>query len=124
VHIDKVPRDFHVIHPNVLRLFPGHLAPKVSKARTKNPVSVMNVLHGDRAIGNKFFAHYPREFPLSGVPNHPLKSSSLMGLLNLVPCKAFEIFPHCVDHHVPSVAFSTSLSSSSSGVSAVTNIVG
>ncbi len=46
----------------------------------------MNILHDDRAIGNKLFTHHSFEFPLSGVPNHPLKSSSFFGLLDLVPC--------------------------------------
>ena len=99
MHINDVPGNFYVIHPNVFRFLPGRLAPKVSKVRTENPVSIMNILHGDRAIGNKLFTHQSFEFPLSGVPNHPLKSSSFFGLLDLVPCITFEISPNRSDHH-------------------------
>jgi hypothetical protein len=73
---------------------------RLARSGPKNLVSDMNVLHNDRAIRNKSFTHHPHKFPLSGVPDYSLKSSSLLGLLNLMPCIAFEISLHCVDHHV------------------------
>jgi hypothetical protein len=51
MQLHEIPRDLHIFDSNAFRFFPSHFPPKVSKVRTKNLVSVVNVSHGNRAIG-------------------------------------------------------------------------
>jgi hypothetical protein len=100
MHFNKVPGNFHMIYPNVLRFCPSCLASEVSKVRTKNSVSVVDILHSDRAIGNKFLMHHPRKFLLGRIPNNPLEPSCLLGRLDLMSCVAFKVSSNGIHQHV------------------------
>ncbi len=100
MHFEKFLGDFHIINPNMLRFCPCCLAPKVCKIKTKISVSVMDVSHSDRAVGNKFLMHHPSTLLISGVPHHPVESSSFAGLLNVMPCVTLKVATNCVHQHV------------------------
>jgi hypothetical protein len=80
----KIPRDLDVFYADMLRICPNRLPPKVSKIRAKDTVSILNVLHSDRAIGDKFFTYHPLEFLVGRGTYHPLKPSSFYCLGNIV----------------------------------------
>ncbi len=67
VQFNKIPRDLNIFDSNAVRFCPSHLAPKVSKVRSKDLVSVVNILHSNRAIGHQLFTYHTCEFPLSWV---------------------------------------------------------
>jgi hypothetical protein len=51
MQLDKIPQDFNVFSMDMLRFCPSCLATKVCKVRSKNTVSIVHVLHSDRAVG-------------------------------------------------------------------------
>jgi hypothetical protein len=71
MQFNKIPRDLDVFYADMLRLCPNRLPPKVSEIRAKDTVSILNVLHSDRAIGDKFFTYHPLEFLVGRLPIIP-----------------------------------------------------
>ena len=67
MQFNKIPRDLDIFNADMLRIGHNHFPPKVSKIRTKDMISILNVLHSDGAIGDndKFFIYHPLEFFVS-----------------------------------------------------------
>ena len=96
MQFNKILRDLDIFYANMLRLCPNHLPPKVSEIRAKNTVSILNVLHSDRAIGDKFFTYHPLEFLVGRVAYNPLKPTSFFCLGNIVLGVTFKIVLDCI----------------------------
>ena len=93
MQFNKIPRDLDIFNADMLRIGHNHFPPKVSKIRTKDMISILNVLHSDGAIGDndKFFTYHPLEFFVSRVSHYPLKPLSLFCLGNVVLGVTFKI---------------------------------
>ncbi len=100
MQFNKIPRDLDVFNAYMFRLGPNRFAPKVGEIRTKNTVSILNVLHSDGVIGDKLFTYHPLELSVSRIAHHPLKPSSFLCLGNVMLGMTFEVFPNSVHQHV------------------------
>ena len=73
----KIPRDLHIFDSNALRFCPS----KVSKVGTKTPASIVNVAHGNGAIGQKLFTHHSSKSLSVGFAIMPLMCRASLALL-------------------------------------------
>ncbi len=88
----------------MLRLCSNRFPPKVSEIRTNDTVSILNVLHSDGAIGDKFFTYHPLEFFVSRVTYHPLEPSSFLCFGNIMLGVTFKIVLDSSHQHALEVA--------------------
>ena len=99
MQLHKILRDLHIFNSSAFWFCPSHFSPKVSQVRTKNLVSVVNVLHGNRGIGQQLFTYHPSELPLGGVHNHTLDALRFPGLLDFVARVSLKILSHSIHQH-------------------------
>ncbi len=104
MQFNKILRDLDVFYADMIRLCPNRLPPKVGKIRAKDTVNILNVLHSDGAIGDKFFTYHPLEFLIGRVTYHPLKPSSFFCLGNIMLGATFKIDSDSVHQHALKVA--------------------
>ena len=104
MQFNKIQRDLDVFYANMLQFCPNRLPPKVSEIRAKNAVSILNVLHSDKAICDKFFTYLPLEFLVGRITYHPLKSSSFFCLGNIMLGVTFKVVSDSILQHALEIA--------------------
>ncbi len=67
------------------------LSSEVGEVRTIHKVSVVDVVHSNRAIGNKLFTHLPGELSFGWVTDHPLETPRFSYFLS------HRIYEHVLD---------------------------
>ena len=104
MQLDKIPRDLNNLDSHAFWLSSGLFTSEVGEVRTIHKVSVVDVLHSNRAIGNKLFTHHPGELSLGWVTDHPLETPRFRCFLDLVLGETSEVLPHRIHEHVLNLA--------------------
>ncbi len=100
MQLDKIPIDLNNLDSHVFWLSSGLFSSKVGEVRAIHKVSVVDVVHSNRAIGDKLFTHHPGELSLDWVTDHSLETPHFRCFFYLVLGETFEVIPHRIHEHV------------------------
>ncbi len=95
-------RDFDIVRFDTFRVSPDCLPPDVSKVRTKDGLSVFDVIMSNGAVFQLIETYHAEKSSFSRNTHHQHKAMSLVSMLDLFFGEAFEILTDSIDMEVVS----------------------